>query len=465
MSDLALLPRDPHGQKIASIFDYGWKWLDLDNQNSDAQWRTNNKFPLKPRTLWSYFLDAGRVIGCRFGSSTRYAMLDIDAGSEYLERIAEIKWALETIGVCRTINVRSSHSGGVHIYIPLPQKFPTFGVACMVAQCLEAHGFKLATGQLEAFPNVKRYARSWLGEFCEYAGHRLPLQPATGSILVGDDLQPLAVHDQLSHFLAQWDNAVLCNVASEIGEAIITARANRRHKVWANNGKGKVAQWRADLEAMIAEGWSGPGQTNALLKTIACYGVVFEQLQGEELAAYIAKMATAAPGFYDHCNHRHEIDRRAIAWGRSAQSFYWPLGSLPTIDRTTLTHNDYRASEARERIATAAQVIKHQAMAIRDMATAIATEARCSLKTLYRHLDLWHPEARCVTAHTEGITETLEDVQRQVRESLESVGTWAVTHHGPDNEVCGMKSPPPKNLNSGSGWFPDQNWASGGGNA
>ncbi|MDB9527934.1 hypothetical protein PN498_18215 [Oscillatoria sp. CS-180] len=47
--------------------------------------------------------------------------------------------------------MRSSFSGGVHIYIPFPQPYRTFSVACALKQCLEAQGFAIAPGQLEGF--------------------------------------------------------------------------------------------------------------------------------------------------------------------------------------------------------------------------------------------------------------------------------------------------------------------------
>lgn len=476
MHDSAVLPSDPQGQKLASIFCYGWKWLELDPESPAPEWRTNNKFPLKPRVFWRYWQDAKRIIGVRFGSKTSYAMLDIDKNSQYLNLIPQIKAALETIGIVRTITIQSSYSGGIHLYMPLPEKFPSFSVACAIKQCLSAHGFELATGQLESFPNEKRYAESWRGEFCEYAGHRAPLQPDSGSKVLDDDLNPIAVHNQLSHFLAAWDNAALANNASEITEALNAARSNRRRRGHRRRTGGKLATWQADLNHSIAEGWTGPGQTNGLLKDLACYGVVFEGLRGAELADYIEAKAIAAPGYREHCQHQRDIKKRAIAWGRSGQFYWWPAGELPTIDRTKLSYNQYRQTEARERIAGAVRLIKHQALAVRDLAAAIVAEAQCSFKTLYRHPDLWHPNRQGVTAPPVGAVESLADIQRQVRESLESVDTASVTPCRGFNEVSDMKSPPENLPSSGGGvgvtgagrglspaWPPPVGWQTGAG--
>jgi hypothetical protein len=211
-----------------------------------------------------------------------------------------------------------------------------------------------------------------------------------------------------------------------------------------------------------------------MLKTIACYGRVFEGLGGAALASYIHQKAIASPGFFEHCQHKHEIDRRAAAWARSAEVFYWPLGELPTIDRTKLPYNAYRATEARERIAAAVRLVKHQALAIRELAAAIVREARCSLETLYKHADLWHPDRQGVTGQPAGLTESLASIQQQIRESLESTDNRAVTPCHQLNEVLGMISLPKNSPSTGAGvgvqgegegiltgWPPSPGWSDG----
>ena len=241
-----LLPRHPHGARFAQIFSHPWKWISASNECVNTEWKTHDKHPLKPRILWTRHQDAGKIIGVRFGSSTNYAMLDIDKDSDYLDLLPQIEMALETIGIVRTIPLRSSWSGGIHLYIPLPQKYPTFSVACAVQQCLEAQGFAIAPGQLEVFPNVKQYAKSWLGEFSEYNGHRLPLQPATGSCLLDSSYTPMG--DNLAVFFALWDNAVVMNDHAEIAEALAIARANHRRRKRA--AAGPAQDWKEDLEAI-----------------------------------------------------------------------------------------------------------------------------------------------------------------------------------------------------------------------
>lgn len=475
------LPKSPLGQRLCEIFAYRWKWINASLEDSAIvqKWETNDKYPLKSRTLWKHWQDANTVVGVRFGNSTKYALIDIDHGSPYIEHIDGIKGALETIGITRTITLRSSWSGGLHIYIPLPQAFPTFSVACALKACLEAQGYPLRQGELETFPNVKAYARKWLGEFTEYNGHRLPLQPATGSTILDADLTPHPYGESLSHFFAMWDNCVLLNDRDEIAEALSIARANMSRKR-ARKATGPAEQWRKDLEDIIAEGWTGPGQTNQLLKEIACFGRVFERLSGDALVEYVQRIATSRPGFERWCQHAHEIDRRAKQWALAAQGFYWPLGDPPLRDRTLQSVNKNRSLEARERIAAAMRMIRFEGITkVGELAKRLVKAASCSLQTLYRHLDLWHPNQSGVTPCPEGDTDDIETVRRLVRESLESAENRAVTRNGGENEVCNLKSSDLKNLSSreerggagereglstgqqSTGWLPPLDWAEG----
>lgn len=356
-----------------------------------AEWKTVTKYPLRPRTLWAKFQDAATVIGVRFGRATRYAMIDIDVESEYLDPawIRQIQLALETIGIVRTVIVRSSFSGGCHIYCPLPQEYPSFSVACALKQALEAQGLRLSPGQLETFPNEKEFGKCWKGDFVEYNGHRLPLQPGTGAAILDADLEPIALED-LGRFFALWDNATLQNSHETISEALCIARANRRNR--GRKATGPVKEWQADLQAQIDEGWTGPGQTNDLLKVIATYGRVFERMEVYDLADYIERIATNSPGFFEWSNHQHDLTRRATAWALAVCKFYWPLGTAPTRQTKSLETVCFeRAAEAQARIKVAFQRLKDELanLPIKAMVIRLCREASCSAATLYKYRSLW----------------------------------------------------------------------------
>lgn len=499
------MPQDLNGQRICGLFSYPWKWIETPNEG-EINWKTNDKYPIRPRVLWARWQDAGTIVGVRFGSSTRYAMIDIDKDSPYLEDTATVLGALETIGINRTIIVRSSWSGGIHIYAPLPQAYPTFSVACALKQALEAQGLQLAPGQLETFPNEKAYGRRWLGEFFEYNGHRLPLQPGTGSCLLDEDLQPHTRATDLSVFFALWDNAVLSNDHAEISEALGVARANRRR--FRRRSSGKLADWKEDLETIIKDGWTGHGESNAMFKAIGTYGRVFLGLDTYGLKQYIEETSLASPGFEQWCRHQHDLPRRASSWAMAIAKFYWPQGTAPLRESKKLEDICFeRSIEAKARIKVAFQRSREEleGLSIKLMVKRLCELAKCSAATLYKYRHLWHPDGgknqplaappaadlppRPVTPQPEVDTGDMADILRQIRESLESTENQGVTGLGGENEAWNLKSAPLKNSppggeergcggeerlstapkrpkpvensSSGTGWLPSLDWTPG----
>lgn len=446
------LPANPLGQKLCSIFSYRWSWLEAPIDGSvSCKWKTNTKYPIKARSLWSRFQDAAQLIGVRFGSSTLYGMIDVDRDSRYIDQIDDIKAALEPIGICRTIAVQSSWSGGIHLYVPLAKAYPTFSVALVIKSALEAQGFILEPGHLEVFPNCKAYADLRAGEKpIEYNGHRLPLQPASGSRLLDDQLQPLICESQLARFFALWSNAATLQDDPTFRESLAIARANRRNR--ARKAAGPVESWRDDLERIIAEGWTGQGQTNDLLRHIATYGRVFERLSGSALTEYVERIATSRPGYAEFCGHKHEIWRRCQIWARSVESFYWPLGSAPLRDRDRSLEalNQIKADEARERILEAVRELGNLAgQPIRSLAQRLCKLAHTSMRTLYKYRHLWEPDKKTVTPLREPITADSSAAPIENDTEPETLATEPVTVLPSLNEGLNLKSSPLKNLSQG----------------
>lgn len=387
------LPSDPLGAKLCQTFGkYRWETIEGDTDNATApNWRTVKNYPLRPRTLWSRWQDASQLVGVRFGSTTAYALIDVDAGSDYLNRLDDIKATLETIGIVRTVLVRSSWSGGLHLYCPLPEPVNTFELACALKHGLEAQGLVLASGQLEVFPNVKSFGKYWLGQFTEYNAHRLPLQPGSGSTLLDGNLQPMGAG--LARFFWAWDFAAQAQDMEALVEALKHGRDRERKRPKLRSHP--VDQWLLDLEAEISEGWTEYGQTNMLLKSIACYGRVFERLAGNELADYVEHMAITRPGYAQWCRHQHQIKAKSITWARADEKYYWPLGDAPQRDKTALNFNQQRSEEAQAPIKAAVVQLattRHLADCIKQRVEQICFLAGCSATTLYKYLSLWHPK-------------------------------------------------------------------------
>ncbi|MBD2233670.1 hypothetical protein [Phormidium tenue] len=407
MADSVLLPHSKVGQHFINLFgDYLWESLESPNV-VPARWRTL-KHQLRPRVLWEQWNDPTVLVGIRFGHTTRYGMLDLDAGGRYCtpSAIADIRGALETVGLNRTVLVRSSHRGGLHLYIPLPEAIKTFDLACIITQCLKAQGFILEKGHLEVFPNPKTFG---VDQFVEYNGHRLPLQPQSGSWLLTDDLEPQG--DSLSTFFAQWAWATQGQDLEMLLLSAPHARESRKQESNRRSLSPQAQEWKDDLDIEIREGWTGSGQTNRLLKSIATRSHVFERLSGTALVDRIVELAIRSPGFQEHCHHQNEIRSKARHWARSVEGYYWPIGTRRG-QRLPGGENTLRQLDARDRIAQAVAALKDlEFPSIRSLAAAIANAARSSLQTLYRNTDLWHPEKAPVTVADQGVEPT--DIDRE----------------------------------------------------
>ena len=398
------LPADPTGQRLCEIFGhYPWSFIraDLpDDATTKAAWTTVNTYPLRPRVLWNQWQDANQLIGVRFTHDTRYALLDLDAGGDYCtaEGVAQIRAALETIGITRTLLIRSSWSGGLHLYLPFAELVNTFNLAVTLKECLQTQGLRLQAGQLEIFPNVKAYG---VQTFIEYMGHRLPLQPGSGSCLLDDALNPIG--SSLARFFWLWDGAAGHQDMEALCHAMKIGRDNHRKR--PKRRSHPVESWRHDLDLEITEGWTDYGQTNHLLKTIACYGHVFESIQGQALIDYTLRIALNCPGYEQYCRHQHDIERKVTAWVRAVEGYYWPLGTTPSRDTSQpknnlVPFNQQQAEDAQHRIRAAYAELEQSGELpeqITARAKAIAQAAKVSQQTLYKHLSLWHP------AHQEGV--------------------------------------------------------------
>lgn len=407
------LPADPQGQRLCQIFSHPWDAI-YKPDDPNSSWQTLTKHPLAPRELWLRWQDTAQIVGVRFGSKTVYGMIDLDVKGAYhpiqdAKALPLIRAALETIGIARTFLTQSSFSGGLHLWMPLSEQVSTFWLGAAIRQCLEAQGFIVKQGQLEIFPNLKAYARE--GEFTQYQGHRLPLQPRSGSQLLDGDLNPMA--GELERFFEIWDQCAVGQDKEQLQQAIAQAQRNQK-KRWTSRKPSVVDSWRHALEFDITEGWTDYGQTNHLLKQIACYGIVFLRLEGEALVEYVQRTATNCPGYSQWCRHQHEITIRCTAWARAAEGYYWHLGTEATRQKNlhrmaganTIVPfhrtNQARSEDAQARITRAFNQLKEEGQLAQlksktALENAIVKIAQCSKQTTRKYIHLWYSEANQVT--------------------------------------------------------------------
>lgn len=405
---LGSLPLSDAGQRLATLFPKGWDWIyaDVPKRGLKPEWETVKKFPLTPVELWSLHQDEHCIIGIRPHHVTRWGILDIDTTSLYHpqtnpEALPRILRNLEEIGIVRTLLCQSSHSGGLHLYIPLPEAIGSYGLAVALKLHLSTAGFKLRSGQLEIFPNVKRYIPQGQG-FSLYNGVRLPFQPNTGFLPLDQDLNPLPWN--LDEWLDAFDLASSCQDLALLKRQIADAELNHRIRK-GDRTPASLARWqdRINQEKL---GWSGPGETNEKLKAFGCEARVFMGMDSEaQIAEYIEKIALSTPGFQEHSSHQKDLKQRSRDVAAWVMKYYWPMGG--PASRSTGYHSpqksvaDFSYHQAkreaaqhriREAIAHLQQTNTLPATAT-ARAKAIVSIAKVSQHTLYKDINkpLWHP--------------------------------------------------------------------------
>ncbi|MFN8797884.1 MAG: hypothetical protein ACK5YH_06175 [Pseudanabaena sp.] len=380
-------------QTFASFFPYSWNFIYAKNvdRTSKPEWKTETRYPITGRRLYDYWADNETLIGVRFGNQTEYALLDIDKGSPYHpsnnhEKFKTVLQALEEIGLVRPLIVQSSHSEGLHIYYPLWQEVPSFGIACAIKACLQKNNCEIAAGVIESFPNTKKYDS-------EYNGHRLPLQ--TGSYQLNNDLQ--IVGRDLNQFVETWLTVQEQQDIDLLKQAIAEAQANYQPP----KDNRKPIKWREDLEKQIEAGWTGQGQSNQLLYLMGKYARVFLGCEDDEaIAEYITKTARAAAGFTKFCGDIKRLEQKAKDIAKWCLKHHFPWGSkkgeqTETESENTETQKAQKQAERLERIRTSVNELNktgEMPQTIRGMAQAIAKTAKVSVETLYENKQLWHPE-------------------------------------------------------------------------
>jgi hypothetical protein len=416
-SSKRLLPQDPLGQRFLQYFHHGWSFIEapVPEEGQRPSWRTESRYPIEPRNLWSKYQDPDLLLGLSFGSFTNYLLLDIDRKSanhpeRSQSRYQEILGLLEEeAGLCRYIPILSSESGGLHIYYFLPQQLHSFTLASTVKQTLNKVGYQLRDGQLEVYPNPKPWNPA---KPINFRSHRLPLQH--NSFLLNSDLQP--VSNDLETLLNWADWSAQGQDMPTLLTAMEEATLFCQKQFYWKRGKTTAQQFCFDLQEAISQGWTSFGQTNDLLLTFAKYGIIFLALSGEDLVDYMLETSLKSPGYGEFCRHQHEIEKRVRQRARSAENYpYYPYGSQPPErDKTYKEHFYPQESkiiilpqqqlheETIERITSTVAMLKAEGslpdgayqriQAIRQQ-SAIAYGVGVSQSTLYKeeYKPLWHP--------------------------------------------------------------------------
>ena len=425
-----LSPFDPTAQAFVKLFPHRWDFIE--SLADPVKWHTVNLHYLESRTLWKRYCDPDILIGLRFGKNTSYGMYDLDIHSPYHPHQDERAFknllsVLEHHGLCKIIIVRSSDSHGLHIYVFFPEPLNSFQVACALKYMVMKAGYTVKGGTLETFPNTKTYVKNGKG-FSNYNGHRLPLQE--GSYLLDDDYQPYSNSVETFVRLAE-DTAQQQDIESFkklLPVAYQWFKQTKGKYIPRGNISHSAARWRGDVEDLIAEGWTGYGQTNEMLKEIGKYARVFLGLSDNDLWEKMLKIAQGCPGYETWCRHQQEIEKRCQDWAKIIEPYWTPLYSDPErqetyrqmMERGIRTAgqdvNRERHENATERIIAAVKHVLEEVEILPSRITQWIQALQEATKQLFNmtvsestlrrpeNLPYWHPKHRDWTEGREEIT-------------------------------------------------------------
>ena len=291
---------------------------------------SGKKVPLVLGTVESYYR-RHIILGKRFGKLTNYLMIDIDTNSPFHPRnggIEQILTAMESLGLCRFLLIRSSDSEGLHIYFPLAEPVSSWAIACAAHAALTAAGITVAGGICELFPNKKAFN-------AEHNGHRLPLQD--GSSILDSDFR--CIGNSKTVFLRQWQ---LC--AAHQGDKQLTEALTEKHK---------PVPKPVPVGALPPIAWSDKGQSNDIMRQLVNYGdAVVGHKTIPSLGNWIVAIAPQLPGFLQFASDesRNDLTRRnwAYRWAKS----HFKAGRLYAA-KSSSNHNAVVAAEALERLLVA----------------------------------------------------------------------------------------------------------------
>ena len=302
------------------IIKKGDSWITIVNGSG-------KKVPLVLGTVESHYR-RGILLGKRFGKLTNYLLIDVDINSPFHPRndgIGLILAAMESLGLCRYLLIRSSASEGLHIYFPLAEPVSSLGIASAAHAALTTAGIKVAGGICELFPNKKAFN-------AEHNGHRLPLQQ--GSFILDDDFG--CVSNDRAMFLQQWqhcaagqDDALLAELLTE---------------------KPLPVPKRISVSSLPPIAWTGIGQSNEVMKQLVNYGDRYLGLNTiPTLGDWIMAIAPQLPGFELFASQESKNDLTRHNW-----AYRWAKSHFKSARRyaakTSFDHNAMIAAEALERL-------------------------------------------------------------------------------------------------------------------
>ena len=240
---------------------YTGEWYELIEKTAGGQWRSLVK-PYKIEGALKHLADERKITGYRPEKNTRAIVIDIDHKkgycSKYWHKSGESKEILllqdqvEKIG-CSLSVIRSSYSGGLHLYVSLPEAIPCWVAHWAGVALLRASGMEEGQGQAEVFPSRLDYLEQ--GRARSH-GFRLPGQEGSALVVNGAMVEDGdLIYKQLNEDL---ENTEICHEWQNFIESAKSQRKLRNRKSWASNECVNAKDLR----------WTESGQSQEILKKV-----------------------------------------------------------------------------------------------------------------------------------------------------------------------------------------------------
>ncbi len=266
--DLQMLPAPP--PKPQSPFEqwlraaHSGEWFEVIERHESTGWSSIRK-PFTIDGLINHFFNPDFVSGIRQEKFIRYGVADIDHKEDYASQywnkfakspeLIELEERAERIG-CRVSFLRSSHSGGLHVFVSFPEAIHAWLAHWLMLWLLEASGMAVKAGQAEVFPSRIHYCSD--GQRARSNGFRLPGQE--GSALIVAETFYEGVDRIYGQLLDDLENTELCG---EWKQALKNAeRVKLLHKRSEKATNKNAVTPDTDLE------WTGKGCSNELMARI-----------------------------------------------------------------------------------------------------------------------------------------------------------------------------------------------------
>lgn len=374
------------------------------------------------------------LLGTRAGKTSRFAVLDIDAGSKYRNKkhLDKLLKVLARAGLTKSSLFRSSHSEGWHLYLFFDEPISSAELHHQLVTLLKLNDFVVSKGQLEVFPNP--------GKNSQGMGLRLPLQHGFAwldkrTLDVDYYREEMSPTKALTYFLDLLDSDANPYKAFRQLKAHVLDLESKREKAKLPPGQGSnVVPLRSPASlsdnadghlvttvfghlpsGMNAENWcrgrqfsieglTGPSQRAEAIfclnhylfygdpsRNLHAMGYGFEEERDWAVKEFLESR---------HNGHSSDISRgRADALEQSARAAHWrPPSKRDAAPRTYtavrpiswIRANDNKKRDARKKIQEALDSMKKLGRSFTTVE--LEENAGVSRRTLYKHDDIWRQD-------------------------------------------------------------------------